>query len=396
MRVPLLDLKEQLKPLRDDIVTKVTELIDSTQYIMGDAVSEFEGHIASYCQTRHAVGVASGTDALLASLMALGVGPGDYVLTTPYSFIATLGCILRLGARPLFADIEPVSCNIDPRKIAEIFAGDQKVVRRIKAIIPVHLYGQCADMTAIMAIAKEHGVAVVEDAAQAIGSACPVEVDGAAVWHKAGSIGDVGCFSFFPSKNLGGIGDGGMIVLNDDDLAEKIRIVRVHGGAPRYHHAVVGGNFRLDAIQAVALDVKLPHLPAWHQGRRRNAETYNSLFTESGLLAGGKVSLPTAVYKDLAEKESDLPDYHIYNQYVIRVENRTALKDYLLSHDIVTEIYYPIALHRQECMSAAENALQLPEAEKAAQETLALPIYPELTPEMLEYVVTKISDFYRG
>ena len=395
MRVPLLDLKEQLIPLRDEIVRKVTELIDSTGYILGDSVSQFEDNIAAYCQTRHAIGVSSGTDALLATLMALEIGPGDFVVTTPYSFIATLGCILRLGARPIFVDIDPVSFNIDPLKVAEVFAGDQAIVQKIKAIIPVHLYGQCADMTPIIDVAKQHNVSVVEDAAQAIGAAYPLHAGGKIVWQKAGNLGDIGCFSFFPSKNLGGIGDGGMIVLNDDALAEKIRIVRVHGGEPRYHHQIIGGNFRLDPIQAVALEVKLPHLPSWHQGRRRNAAIYNDLLAGTDLVTSGKVQLPVAQYKSLADQEVTLPDYHIYNQYVLRVENRDGLKEFLLKHDIVTEVYYPIPLHQQKCMTLTDNAISLPEAEKAAVESLALPIFPELTEEMLSYVVEKIDDFYR-
>ncbi len=394
MRVPLLDLREQLKPLRDEIVREVTEVIDSTSYVMGDKVEAFERDVSAYCQTRHSIGVTSGTDALLASLMGLGIGPGDSVLTTPYTFIATLGCILRLGARPVFVDIDPVSFNIDPDKIEQFFE-DEAGAQKVKAIIPVHLYGQCADMTKIMALAKRYGVAVVEDAAQAIGASCPMEENGVLTWKRAGSMGDTGCFSFFPSKNLGGIGDGGMIVVNDDELAKKIKIIRVHGGEPKYHHAVIGGNFRLDPIQAVALKVKLPHLPDWHKARRENAKVYNRLFEQTGLVASGKIKLPVAVYADAAAQIDTTPDYHIYNQYIIRAEERDQLRDYLLKAEIGSEIYYPIPLHKQKCMEPQYNALSMPEAEKAAAETLALPIYPELTDEMLTHVVTTITEFYR-
>lgn len=395
MRVPLLDLKEQLKPLRDDIVREVTEVIDSTNYVMGDKVEDLERDISSYCQTRHSIGVSSGTDALLASLMGLGIGPGDMVLTTPYTFIATLGCILRLGARPAFVDIDPVSFNIDPSKIEQFFEEHQADAKNIKAIIPVHLYGQCADMQAIMALAKRYRVAVVEDAAQAIGASCSIKEDGVITWKRAGSIGDAGCFSFFPSKNLGGIGDGGMIVANDDELAEKIKVIRVHGGAPKYHHAVIGGNFRLDPIQAVALRVKLPHLPGWHKARRENAKLYSRLFEQTGLVASGKIQLPVAVYAAAAEETGGSCDFHIYNQFIVRAEERDRLREYLAKAEIGSEIYYPIPLHKQKCMDSRDNALSMPESEKAAAETLALPIYPELTDEMLSYVVDTIAKFYK-
>lgn len=395
MQVPLLDLKEQLKPLRDEIVAEVTKLIDSTGYILGPKVEEFEASIAGYCQTKYAVGVSSGTDALLAVLMSLGVGPGDYVLTTPYTFIATFGCIKRLGASPVFVDIDPESYNIDPLKIARFFEEEKVLAAKVKAIIPVHLYGQCADMDKILAIARQYGVAVVEDAAQAIGAVYPSREDGEVVWKRAGSMGDAGCFSFFPSKNLGGIGDGGMIVLSDSYLDRDIKIIRVHGGAPKYHHAVIGGNFRLDPIQAVALQVKLPHLPSWHKARRQNASIYDRLFKESGLVDSGLVRLPVAVYAKQAENFAGDLDYHIYNQYVIRVEQRDKLKEHLAKADVGSEIYYPIPLHKQGCMSSDYQGLLIPEAEKASSETLALPIYPELTSDMLHYVVEKIADFYK-
>jgi dTDP-4-amino-4,6-dideoxygalactose transaminase len=392
MRVPLLDLKEQLKPLRDEILAGVTELIDSTGYILGPQVDSLERGVAEYCQTAHGIGVSSGTDALLVALMALGIGPGDYVLTTPYTFIATLGCILRLGAKPVFVDIDPVSFNIDSGQVGDILA-DAAYAGKIKAILPVHLYGQCADMATISALAAEYGIPVVEDAAQAIGAQCPVIDNGKTVWKRAGSMGDAGCFSFFPSKNLGGIGDAGMITVNDDNLAELIKIVRVHGGAPKYHHAILGGNFRIDPIQAVALNVKLPHLPDWHKARRRNAALYKRFMAENDLI-GEMITVPATIYKDAATADG-VEDYHIYNQFVVRCKQRDELKEYLWQADIGCEIYYPIPLHKQGCVRKfGFNDLSFPHSEKAAAETLALPIYPELTEEMIHFVVEKIAEFY--
>lgn len=395
MRVPLLDLHGQMAPLRDEILAAVTEVIDSTQYILGPKVEQFEKNIAAYCGAGYGIGVASGTDALLAALMALGIGPGDAVLTTPYSFFATMGCILRLGARPVFADIDPVTYNIDPVKMAEALDQDGRGDKRIKAIIPVHLYGQCADMAGILALAKQYGVPVVEDAAQAIGAVYPMKTGGQTVWHRAGAMGDAGCFSFFPSKNLGGIGDGGLIICNDPELAERIRIIRVHGGAPKYHHGVVGGNFRIDPIQAVVLDIKLSRLPEWHRARRRNAATYRRLFAETGLLENGAVSLPEAVYQAEGLTVGEGCDYHIYNQFVIRARDRDGLLRFLQSKDVGVEIYYPIPLHRQGCVAGlGYDNVSFPESERAALETLALPIFPELTDEMQCFVVEKIAEFY--
>ncbi len=394
MRVPLLDLHEQMQPLRREILAAITEVIDSTCYIMGPRVEQLEREVASYSGAAQGIGVASGTDALLVALMALGVGPGDLVLTTPYSFFATVGCVLRLGAQPLFVDIDPVSYNIAPALLEEALAADPERTARIKAIIPVHLYGQCADMTKIMAAADRYGIPVVEDAAQAIGAACPMVEKGRTVWRRAGSMGVAGCFSFFPSKNLGGVGDGGMIVSSDEEFAERARIIRVHGGAPKYHHGVVGGNFRLDPLQAVVLSVKLPHLDKWHRQRRDNAELYLRLFAESGL-SEQEVSLPVAVYREAAGRERNAVDYHIYNQFVIRVAERDRLKDYLLAAGIGVEVYYPIPLHQQKCLLDSGLAeISCPESEKAAAETLALPIYPELTDAMQEEVVARIVAFY--
>ena len=395
MRVPLLDLHGQMVPLRDEILAAVTEVIDSTQYILGPKVEQFEKHIAAYCGSGYGIGVASGTDALLAALMALEIGPGDAVLTTPYSFFATMGCILRLGARPVFADIDPVTYNIDPARMAEVLAQDARAGKRIKAIIPVHLYGQCADMGGILALAKEYNLPVVEDAAQAIGAVYPLKTGGQTVWRRAGSMGDAGCFSFFPSKNLGGIGDGGLITCNDPELAERIRIIRVHGGAPKYHHGVVGGNFRIDPIQTVVLDIKLSRLPEWHKARRRNAATYRRLFAQTGLLERGVISLPEAVYQTEELTAGEDCDCHIYNQFVIRARERDGLLLHLKSNEVGAEIYYPIPLHRQECVAGmGYDEVSFPEAERAARETLALPIFPELTGEMQSFVVKKIVEFY--
>jgi dTDP-4-amino-4,6-dideoxygalactose transaminase len=394
MRVPLLDLHEQLQPLRREILAAVTEVIDSTCYILGPKVEQLEGEVASYSGAAQGIGVASGTDALLVALMALGVGPGDLVLTTPYSFFATVGCVLRLGARPLFVDIDPVSYNIDPALLEEALAADPDRTARVKAIIPVHLYGQCADMSRIMSVADRYNIPVVEDAAQAIGAACPMVENGRTVWRRAGSMGVAGCYSFFPSKNLGGVGDGGMIVTSEEGFAERARIIRVHGGAPRYHHGVIGGNFRLDPLQAAVLSVKLPHLDDWHRQRRDNAALYHRLFAATGL-SDRQVSLPTAVYQGDAANEQQEVDYHIYNQFVIRAAERDRLKDYLLAAGIGVEVYYPIPLHRQKCLlDLGHGDISCPESEKAAAETLALPIYPELTDAMQEEVVARIAAFY--
>ena len=397
MSVPLLDLQPQLAPLREEILAAVTEVIDSCGYIMGPKVESLERAVADYCGVEHAIGVASGTDALLVALMALDIGPGDLVLTTPYSFFATMGGILRLGARPLFVDIDPATCNIDPVVARELLESRPELAARVKAIIPVHLYGQCADMTPLLELAQRFGLAVVEDAAQAIGALYPparaTAKDG---WRRAGSMGDAGCFSFFPSKNLGGIGDGGMVICRDATLAEKIRILRIHGSAPKYHHSLVGGNFRLDPIQAVVLEIKLGHLPAWHAARRDNAERYRRLFADSGLLEDGSVLLPAAVYREQAQA-AGIDDYHIYNQFVPRFARRDELLAHLRQAGIGCEIYYPVPLHKQGCVAELGYHEQVfPEAERAARETLALPIYPELTEEMQREVVAAINSFYRG
>jgi dTDP-4-amino-4,6-dideoxygalactose transaminase len=389
MNIPLLDLKAQLHPLREEIVAAVTAVIDSTTYIQGPEVIALENEVADYCGAKAAVGVSSGTDALLVSLMALDVGPGDKVLTTPYSFFATMGVILRLGAEPVFCDIDPISYNIDSQKMAAILAADSE--KKIKAIIPVHLYGQCADMSSIMAIANSYSIPVIEDAAQAIGAEYPADKE---EWKKSGTMGICGCFSFFPSKNLGGIGDGGMVVSNDEEFAEKVRMLGNHGAKPKYYHAKIGGNFRLDPIQATVLRIKLKHLESWHSGRRENADYYTKLFSASELSNNGNVKTPEAIYKKQASDENNVRNYHIYNQYVIEVEQRDPLINHLRNQNIGCEIYYPLCLHEQECIKDTIKNVQMPNAEKAAKSTIALPIYPELTQEMQEYVVKKIEEFF--
>jgi len=391
MKVPLLDIQAQLAPMREQIIEAAITVIDSTRYIMGPEVVELEEKVAAYSDCCSGVGVSSGTDALLASLMALDIGPGDQVLTTPYSFFATMGVILRCGATPVFADIDPITYNIDPEQIGTLL--EQDTDQKIKAILPVHLYGQCADMKPIIELASQYDIAVIEDAAQAIGAEYPQKTGDGVQWRKAGSMGLAGCFSFFPSKNLGGIGDGGMIVSNDQSFGDKLVLLRNHGAYPKYYHEMVGGNFRLDPIQAAVLKLKLPHLENWHQQRRQNAALYNQLFDQSSLISENLVSCPEAVYID--EEDGKNRNHHIYNQYVIRVKRRDELREWLQKNEIGCEVYYPVPLHRQQCLGNAQTMVSLPHAEKAAQETIALPIYPELTDQMQEYVVETIAKFYR-
>jgi dTDP-4-amino-4,6-dideoxygalactose transaminase len=394
MNVPLLDLKLQLAPLRSQIVEAVTRVIDSTSYILGQEVINLEEKIARYSGTTHGVGVSSGTDALLNALMSLEIGPGDLVLTTPYTFFATMGTVLRVGAKPLFVDVAPGSLNIDPARVGEALHKDRQGENRIKAIIPVHLYGQCADMQQLTALSREYGVPIIEDAAQAIGAEFPFEENGDIAWKQAGSMGLCGCFSFFPSKNLGGIGDGGMITTSDDHFAAILRSNRNHGAEPKYYHSRVGGNFRLDPVQAVVLAIKLGHLEHWHSGRRENASIYRRLFHEAELI-DNPVTLPTAVYEKKAGAGEH--NYHIYNQFVVHVPRRDELRQFLQEKSIGCEIYYPLCLHQQECLHSDAYASQsFPVAEQAAADSLALPIYPELTPEQLEYVVAMIKQFYHA
>jgi dTDP-4-amino-4,6-dideoxygalactose transaminase len=342
---------------------------DSQHFILGPEVQALEEETAKFCGARFAVGVSSGTDALLAALMAVGVGAGDEVITTSYSFFATAGTVARLGARPVFVDIEPDTFNIDVRQV------ERRITARTKAILPVHLYGRCADLDALADLAKRRNIALIEDAAQAIGAA-----DGKG--RQAGTVGVLGCFSFFPTKNLGAFGDGGLITTNDAGLAESLKILRVHGSKPKYFHKIVGGNFRLDALQAAILRVKLKHLPAWTAGRRANADRYRSLFAASG--AGAALALP-----------GDVPG-HIYNQFVIRSPKRDRLQAFLTEKGIGTEIYYPVPLHLQECFAPlGYRRGDLPVSEEMAATTLALPIYPELTAAQQREVVDAIAAFHR-
>ncbi len=394
MNVPLLDLKPQLASLRPQIIKAVTRVIDSTGYILGREVNELEEKIARYCGSSYGIGVSSGTDALLAALMSLEIGAGDLVLTTPYTFFATMGTVLRVGAQPLFVDIESESFNIDPELMAEALAADRQSGSRIKAIIPVHLYGQCANMQRIMALANEYGIPVIEDAAQAIGAEFPSEENGAVVWRRAGSWGLCGCFSFFPSKNLGGIGDGGMITTSSQAFADIVRSNRNHGAEPKYFHSRVGGNFRLDPIQAAVLAIKLEHLEEWHAARRVNADHYRHLFQEAGLV-DNPVRLPKAMYAEA--ENAELHNHHIYNQFIIRVPERDKLRQFLFDNSVGCEIYYPLCLHQQECLtSEAYKKQYFPIAQQAAADSLALPIFPELTYDQLSYVVETIKQFYRA
>ena len=392
MKVPLLDLQAQLNNLENDIISAVTRVVKSTRYIQGPEVAHLESEIADYCGADHGIGVSSGTDALLVSLMAIGIKPGDSVLITPYSFFATMGVVLRMGAIPVFADIDPISFNIDPDKVSEILKEDTK--RKIRAIIPVHLYGQCAEMEMILGLADQYGIPVIEDAAQAIGAHYPMRESESTGYKCAGTMGKCGCFSFFPSKNLGGIGDGGMVITDDKEIAEKLVLLRNHGAYPKYFHKMVGGNFRLDPVQAAVLRVKLPYLDSWHKKRAENAANYATLFLKTQLIEKGEVKLPAAVYTNGKEKNSTGINSHIYNQYVIRVKRRDQLRSWLGRCDIGCEIYYPVPLHKQACLGYRSEKVSCPEAERAADETIALPIYPELTLEMQNYIVEKVVQFY--
>ena len=368
MQVPLLDLKAQYQTIKDEIRLAVDRLLESQYFINGPEVQQLEEAVAAYCSCKTAVGVSSGTDALLCSLMALGIGRGDEVITTPYTFFATAGSIWRTGAKPVFVDIEADSYNINAQQI------EQAITPRTKAIIPVHLFGQCADMDPILELAAQYKLFIIEDAAQSIGATYK--------GRKAGSIGTVGCLSFFPSKNLGGAGDGGMIVTNDAELAEKIRMLREHGMRPKYYYKYIGGNFRLDTLQAAVLLVKLKYLDAWSEQRRQNARLYDELFKGCG-----EVTAPVIRPYNIS----------IYNQYVIRVAaQRDQLMEFLTANGIGTAIYYPLSLHEQECFrSLGYTRGDFPESEKAAAETIALPIYPELTDEQIRHVAGTVKEFYR-
>jgi dTDP-4-amino-4,6-dideoxygalactose transaminase len=377
MKVPLLDLKAQYQTIRDRILKVTADVYESQYFILGPQVEALEKKIAVYCQVDHGVGVSSGTDALLLSLMAAGIGPGDRVITTPYTFFATAGAIARVGATPVFVDIDPQTYNLAADQLeACLSTMDEKTRRQVKAVIPVHLYGQCADMDPILKVASANGWVVIEDAAQAIGA----EYQG----RRAGSMGEYGCFSFFPSKNLGAFGDGGIVTTNDAQIAQRLKILRTHGAKPKYFHQLVGGNFRLDALQAAIVAVKLDYLDDWTAARQANAHRYRDLFTASGL--ADQVRLPM-------EKENR----HIYNQFVIQVDSRREdLRAYLGSEGIGTEVYYPVPLHLQACFAKLGYGKgDFPVSEQAAERTLALPIYPELTSDQQTYVVEKIKAFFK-
>lgn len=393
MKVPLLDLKPQYQSLKKELDDAILRVAESQHFILGPEVEKMEKEFCEYLHCKHAIGVSSGTDALLLALMAIDIKPGDEVIVPTYSFFATAGVVSRLNAIPVFTDIDPVTFNINPDDFKK------KITSKTKAVIPVHLYGQSAEMNAIMKIAKEKNIIVIEDAAQAIGTQYKdVRMDSFG-GKCVGTIGDIGCFSFFPSKNLGGYGDGGLVTTNNDDLAYMLRIKRVHGGEQKYYHKVIGGNFRIDALQAAVLRVKLPHLDKWSEKRRANAEYYNELFIKAGLSEGpgrikfdekNKVLLPKAVYKNI----SGLKNYHIYNQYIIRVQNRDEMKKFLTENEIGNEIYYPVPFHLQECFANLNHkAGDFPEAENASNTSLAIPIYPELTKQQQEFVVQKIKEF---
>lgn len=399
MKVPLLDLKAQYQTIKDEILEALEGVLEEQYFILGPRVADLEEEIAAYSGSKYGIGVSSGSDALLICLIAEEIGPGDEVITTPYSFFATTGVISRLGATPVFVDIQPDTYNIDPQLIEE------KITSKTRAIIPVHLYGQCADMDPILEIARQRGLSVIEDAAQAIGAEYMSKIPKPSRVHRAGSMGDYGCFSFFPSKNLGGFGDGGMVVTNDPEKAEKLKVLRVHGSKPKYYHSFVGGNFRLDAIQAAVLSVKLAHLDTWTAKRQENAVWYDTVLHSTDLVERGFIRPPKAVWKDAFAEENPASNpgtkssnshYHIYNQYVIATLYRDELKSYLSDKGIGTEIYYPVPLHLQECFKdLGYREGSCPKSEDAARVSLALPVYPELTLEQREYVVNSIREFFQ-
>lgn len=390
MDIPPLDLKAQYQSIREEINQKILEVISSQRFVLGAEVEGIERELAAYSGIKFAVGVSSGSDALIISLMALEVGDGDEVVTTPFSFFATAGAIARQRAKPLFCDIENKSYNIDPAKLEALLREEieERGNSSIKAIIPVHLYGQCAEMTSIIALAKKYNLAVIEDAAQAIGAEYP-EPGGV---KKAGAMGSCGILSFFPSKNLGGYGDGGMVLTDDEKLAHTLMMLRRHGSRDKYFYDILGGNFRLDALQAAVLRVKLNYLESWQHKRRERASYYDKIFKESGVLEEGLVQIPEALYRD-----SGIKNYHTYHQYVIKASQRDKLQEFLKESGIGTAIYYPLPLHLQKCFSyLGYKKGDLPVAENAATEVLALPIYPELTTAQQDFIVSSIIKFYRA
>ncbi len=376
MPVPLLDLKLQYHALKPEIDAALIRVAESQVSILGPEVEALERELEEYLEVKHAIGVSSGTDALLMAMMAYDIGPGDEVIIPTFSFFATAGCVARVGATPVLVDVDAHTFNLCPTQVR------QKVTPRTKAIIPVHLFGCAADMDAMMAIGAEFGIPIIEDAAQAIGTQTPSG-------RRVGSIGHIGCFSFYPTKNLGAMGDGGLVTTNDDALATKLRQIRNHGMEPRYYHKIMGGNFRLDALQGAVLRVKLPHLPQWHAARRRNAALYTRLFTAADL--GTSIVLPAA------PQAEGIPDAHIFNQYTVQVPNRDALREYLQKQGIGSEIYYPVPFHRQECFShLGHRDEDYPVSNHLAQSVLSVPIYPELTEAQIREVVDAVATFIRS
>ncbi len=401
MPVPLLDLTRQYAPLREQIETRVREVMASQQFILGPAVEQFEEAVRAFCDAGCAVGMSSGTDAQLAALMALDIGPGDAVVTTPYTFFATAGCLSRVGARPVFVDIDPETLNLSPDALAHYLENVARrdpsgVLRtptgeRLRAVIPVHLFGLCADMGPLGRLTRQAGLTLLEDASQAIGAEYPhPDGSGGTFAAQAGVMSAMGWFSFFPSKNLGAFGDAGLLVSGDGGLASRLRAMRMHGMETQYYHQFVGGNFRLDALQAAVLAVKLPHLPAWSAARRERASVYRDLFTQAGLLE--KVRLPAEPYAGRG-----VTNHHVYHQYVVRVAAgvRDALRAHLTAQGIGNAIYYPLALHQQECFrSLGYKEGDFPAAEAAARESLALPVFPELTGDEQRAVVAAVASFF--
>jgi dTDP-4-amino-4,6-dideoxygalactose transaminase len=394
MRVPLLDLSEQYRTLSGPIREAIDAVLASHRFILGPQVEAFEKAVSDYCNASHAIGVSSGTDALLTVLMALEIGHGDAVITTPFAFFATAACIARVGARPIFVDIDPLTYNISHPALQEYLEKNCRTGshgelttpggEKVRAILPAHLFGLCCEMDAIKKIVERYQLDLIEDAAQAIGA--EYQLDGKIA--KAGTMGTAGVLSFYPSKNLGAAGDAGMIICNDDELAKRLRTLREHGMEPRYYHHVIGGNFRLDEIQAAILSVKLPHLDDWSAARRAAADFYRAEFTRAGLAA--KLALPAEPYRELG-----LTNYHIFHQYVIRVPRRDKLREHLARREVQTAIYYPLGLHEQKCFAYLDYTKgDFPETERAARETLALPIYPEISREAQRYVVNSIAEFF--